>query len=31
MIAAVAASHEAAVVKRDVQGFDGCGITLVNR
>jgi predicted nucleic acid-binding protein len=30
MIAAVAVSHKAAVATRDIGGFEGCGVTLVN-
>jgi predicted nucleic acid-binding protein len=30
MIAAIAISHGAAVVTRDVGGFEGCGLTLIN-
>jgi predicted nucleic acid-binding protein len=30
MVAAVARTHGAAVVSRDTQGFDGCGLTLIN-
>ena len=30
MIAAVARSHGARVVTRDISGFEGCGLTLIN-
>ena len=30
LIAAIAASRKAAVVTRDLRGFEGCGLTLVN-
>ena len=30
MIASVARSHGASVVTRDVSGFEGCGLTLIN-
>jgi hypothetical protein len=30
MIAAVARSRDASVVTRDVGGFEGCGLTVIN-
>jgi predicted nucleic acid-binding protein len=30
MIAAIARSHGASVVTRDVGGFEGCGLTIIN-
>jgi toxin FitB len=30
MIASVARSHNASVVTRDISGFEGCGLTVIN-
>jgi hypothetical protein len=30
MIASIARSHDASVVTRDIGGFEGCGLTLIN-
>jgi predicted nucleic acid-binding protein len=30
MIAAIARSHDASMVTRDIGGFEGCGLTLIN-